>query len=153
MLEEAIIAQTEAIKAQTIALNHVVAALTKHTVSDKSGTTAPVPTEAKTTKKAAPKTEKAAIREVIEEDELDEDVAEGAKAYTPLPKGARESGRSAYYIKHVQPHLKALGESNHAGLVELMDSLNVSKGIEVAPEHWDELVHRAKEATTVEEEY
>jgi len=151
MLEEAIIAQTEAIKAQTIALNHIVVALTKHTVSDKSGSTAHV--EAKATQKAAPKTEKAAIREVIEENGLDEDVAEGAEEYTLLPKGARESGRSAYYIKHVQPHLKALGESNHAGLIDLMASLNVSKGIEVAPERWDELVHRAKAATPVEEEY
>jgi 8-oxo-dGTP pyrophosphatase MutT (NUDIX family) len=133
-------------------------ALTKHTVSDKSGSTAHVEAKATQkaapkTEKAAPKTEKAAIREVIEENGLDEDVAEGAEEYTLLPKGARESGRSAYYIKHVQPHLKALGESNHAGLIDLMASLNVSKGIEVAPERWDELVHRAKAATPVEEEY
>jgi hypothetical protein len=134
-LEQYVQEQTVAIKEQTIVLNHILAALVKNTVSTPA-------TEEKTApvaKKTAPVAKKTAP--VKEEVELAEDLDEGSEVYAPLPKGERDA---AYYGKHVRPHLKALGDADHAGLIAMIATFGVNKGTEVDSSEWDKLVGLAK---------
>ena len=121
-LEQALKDQTEAIKAQTIALNHVVAALGKH-----------INTMTPSSKEDKPKAKK---EEILDLDDF-EDITNDVPA---LPEGERND---AYFAKYVRPVLKILSETNRPSLLKLLEHFKAPKASDIKAEDWDEAVHMA----------